>query len=737
VWAQPTPGASPSSGAGAPTEKAAKPPDLVSAGKAPKTESKRDVVSAEPRSEIKAKPRPKSPKPSSKTAAKPKKGAKKPMNRRPGSNPGQPDEATRRIIAGSGNAAGKTAGQGAESGELRAIRELDQALFPRNKPVASSWPTDTLPRETVGPRVQASGMPPSVELSPLPGAEPAKDMSWLKGLTMPDIPVRWDARVVRYLEFYRNNPRGRSMVASWIKRSGRYSASIRRVLAEQGLPEDILWLALVESGFDPTIVSPAGAAGLWQFMPEGARIYGLTIDRWIDERLDPERATVAAARYLADLRQRFGGWELAFAAYNMGYGGLLASIRKYNTNDYWELARFEAGIPYETALYVPKIVAMAIVARNRAVFGVDDVELDPALQFDKVAVGSGVPVKTIAQASGASEKAIETLNPQILAMRTPPLSPDAKQDVNWVVRVPTGAGARAAKNLPKLAAEDPKLERYVVRWGESLDDIATQRGITRSALQSLNGLRKDEVARAGTVLFVPASPGIGAAAAANLVVEGPKAKPVVVVPSQTFSYADRRRVFYRVVPGDTLHEVSNAFSVTADDLRRWNLLDPSALLHEGMTLQLFVPLAQKLSKVLALEERDARILAAGTPEFFAHFEGQKGRARMEITAQTGDTWKSIAKRYGLSIGMIERINQKARSSALNPGDRVVVYVPSTSAPPAATPAVEDRSDIAVAGATPAGDAGGGDEVKPASVPAAAPAAPGAGARPASPAPQRP
>jgi membrane-bound lytic murein transglycosylase D len=228
------------------------------------------------------------------------------------------------------------------------MRDLDLALFPPS-PGAPAWPVDGVFALGQGePRVVASGMPPSRELGPLPSAEPAIDLSWLKQLEMPDIPVRWDARVVRYLEFYKNNPRGRSMVAGWIKKSGRYAASIRRVLREQALPEDILWLALVESGFDPTIQSPAGAAGLWQFMPDGARIYGLTVDRWIDERLDPERSTLAAAKYLADLRQRFGGWELAFAAYNMGYGGLLASIRKYNTNDYWELARYESGIPFET-----------------------------------------------------------------------------------------------------------------------------------------------------------------------------------------------------------------------------------------------------------------------------------------------------------------------------------------------------------------------------------------------------
>ena len=283
------------------------------------------------------------------------------------------------------------------------MRELDRALFPAPSPGAGApWAAEGTPLIDRGdPEVVASGMPPSPALV-APTPDVARDLSWLRRLTMPDVPVRWDARVVRYLEFYKNNPRGRSMVAGWIKKSGRYGGAIRRILRENNLPEDILWLSLVESGFDPTIHSPAGAAGLWQFMPEGARIYGLAVDRWVDERLDPERSTLAAARYLADLHTRFGSWELAFAAYNMGYGGLLASIRKYNTNDFWELSRLESGMPLETALYVPKIVAIAIVARNRAIFGVDDVELDPAASFDKVSVRPGVSLQSVALAAGTS-----------------------------------------------------------------------------------------------------------------------------------------------------------------------------------------------------------------------------------------------------------------------------------------------------------------------------------------------
>jgi membrane-bound lytic murein transglycosylase D len=649
-------------------------------------------------------------------AVKPKKGPKR-LARKAG-EPGEPDEATRHVIAGTATPPGKST---RESPELRAMRELDLALFPSSAPSAGPpWVADGIPLLDRGePKLSASGMPPSRELAPAPDAEPARDLSWLRQLDMPDIPVRWDARVVRYLEYYKNNPRGRGMVASWIKKSGRYGGSIRRILHEQGLPEDILWLALVESGFEPTISSPVGAAGLWQFMPEGARIYGLTVDRWVDERLDPERSTVAAARYLADLRQRFGGWELAFAAYNMGYGGLLASIRKYNTNDFWELSRLESGMPLETALYVPKIVAMAIVARNKAAFGCEDVELDPALSFDKVAVGSGVSLRSVALAAGAPLEQVEELNPFFTASRTPPLPLDAKADATWAVRVPPGTAPRAAKSIGKLTERDGKLTRYAVRWGETLEDIADARSTTRGTLQSLNGLRRDEMLRPGTVLFVPGSPGVGAAAAAHLVAEGPKAQPVVVVPGQAFSYPERQRLFYRVVPGDTARALADVFSVTADELCRWNQLDPGAALHEGMTLQVYAPKDRTFDDVRVLAEKDARVLPAGSREFFAYFEAQRGRKRVELVAREGDTWRSIAKRYGLTMGQLERINQRARSSTLSPGDKLVVYVPSSRAPEAtAAEKRESKPDVAVAVAQPASDEAGAkedDATKPATL----------------------
>ncbi|WP_437601464.1 transglycosylase SLT domain-containing protein [Sorangium sp. So ce590] len=662
----------------------------------------------------------------------PKKGATK-IPRKAG-EPGVPDAAARRVIAGTATPAGASV---AESPELRTMRDIDLALFPGATPSAGpAWPVDgTLLLGAGEPRLEASGLPPSgLPVAPAMSEE-TRDISWLRQLDLPEIPVRWDGRVVRYLEYYKDDPRGRSAVVTWIKRSGRYGAAIRRVLREQGLPEDLLWLSLVESGFDPTIHSPAGAAGLWQFMPEGARIYGLTVDRWVDERLDPERSTLAAARYLSDLRRRFGGWELAFAAYNMGYGGLLASIRKYNTNDFWELSRLEAGMPLETALYVPKILAIAIVARNLKVFGCDDVELDPAVTFDKISLGSGISLQSVAAAAGAGAPEIEALNPQLVAKRTPPLPVDAKEQARWEVRVPAGAGARAAKSMPRLLEREPKLERYLVRWGESLDDIATFRGTTRWTLQTLNGLRPGEPVRPGALLFVPAAAGVGVAAAEHLLANGAplssEAKPVVVVPAQRFSYEGRRRVFYRVVAGDALRELAAVMSVTPDEICRWNTLAPGASLHEGMTLQLFVPRSHRYDGVFLLDEAGARVLEVGSEEFFAHFEALKGRKRIEIAVREGDTFSKLASRYGLSVGSLERINQRSRRSPLMPGDRLVVYVP-TSRPDEPAPVEPREDEVRVASAQAAGVVDDGDKaaaaepVKPAVL--MAPAAPAEAAR---------
>ncbi len=633
------------------------------------------------------------PLPAAPAKAAPKKPVAKPAH--PVSSRNRPsDAATRHLVA-----AGPTIDDvalGADSPELRSLREAERELFPSATPsLGDSWPTELpSPLSATGdaPRVHASGLPPTPSPSLPPTAVGGHDLAWLSQLTMPDLPVRWDARVVRYLEFFKDDPRGRQVLQTWMRRSGRYRDVVRRTLRKKGLPEDLLWLSMIESGFDPVVRSAAGAMGLWQFMPDTARAYGLSIDRWSDQRLSPEAATEAAADFLSDLHRRFGGWELAIAAYNMGYWGVAGSIRKYNTNDFWAMSRLECALPWETTLYVPKILAAAIVGRNPHVFGLDDIVVDAPLEGEPALVPPATSLASVAQAAGCTTKEIEQLNPELRASRTPPAQPTggapASAPLSCSVKVPTGRAALVAVSLAKQHKDQPLPERYVVRFGESLEQIAATHGTTLAKLVDLNAIAAGEVVRGGTVLLVPppstsasalkpqaVNPTLAAMAASSGAAAAKDDKQAVaVVPADIFVYPDRRRVFYRVLVGDTIREIADTFHVTIDEVRRWNDLDPAARLQEGMTIQLFVPTDADLKSTVVLGENDVRVLPVGSDEFFAYWESLKGRKRITVTAGAGDTLTMLGNRYGMTPGMMERINHRNRGEKLSAGDSVVVYV---------------------------------------------------------------
>ncbi|RYZ66633.1 MAG: LysM peptidoglycan-binding domain-containing protein, partial [Proteobacteria bacterium] len=507
------------------------------------------------------------------------------------------------------------------------------------------------------------------------------------------LPIVWNPRIVRYVEFFTQDPRGRSSITVFARRAGRYEQRIRSVFRQKGLPEDLLWLSMVESAHDPRAKSPVGAAGLWQFMPETGKVYGLTQDRWADQRFNPVAATEAAAALLSDLKRRFGTWDLAMASYNMGYGGIVGLLRRYNTNDYWALSELEGGLPWETTLYVPKILALAVVMKNLEVFGFKDLARDAAVEGDDVTVPPQTLLSTVAQAAGVNVKEIEVLNPELRAGRTPPEAP-------YVVKVPRGKAEGTQNALSKKGSST--LDRYVVRAGETLPEIAARFGVTAVALGDLNKLVAAEGLRPGTVLLLPK----GARAidgAEILAAEG----TTVVVPQEAFAYPDRKRVFYRIVTGDTLKDLATRFGVTMDDLRRWNVLDPDARLHDGMTLQVFVPKGQDLASVAVVDAKDVRIVAVGTPDFFTLWES-KGRTREVVTAKAGDTLESIGSAHGVSPGLMERINRKGRKDPLQAGEQVVLYLEAKgTAPKSDAPGSESTSKAKTdpgAGLEPLGDA---------------------------------
>jgi membrane-bound lytic murein transglycosylase D len=541
--------------------------------------------------------------------------------------------------------------QEVESPELKALRLAEEELFSKDEPDD--------PREAKSPVDAVFEAPPaSIELN---GKH--VDLAFLKGLELPSLPVRWDRRVIEYLLFFKDDPRGRELAAGWVKRRERFGPMIRRVLDEHGLPADLQYVAMIESGYDPSARSQVDAWGMWQFMQQPGSSYGLRIDRWVDERLDPERSTRAASRFMRDLYDRFGSWELAFAAYNMGYGGLLRAIKKYNSNDYWLLSHLEAGLPFETSLYVSKITAMAIVGHNPERFGFKDLVMERPRAMAKVDVSAGTALDELAAAAGITVDQLRLYNPHLKQSRTPP-----GEDVQ--VYVPREQQVQFAQRWAARKAGSGVLP-YTVRLGEGLEELAKRADISVDKLRALNELALDEKIKPGITLFVPAQ----ATPTKDLV------EPMVAtVPAREFAYPDRKHVFYRVGIEDDASKVAQFFEVTQDELLSWNNLSLGASLQPGMLLQLFVAPEVDLKQAVVYEPKEVRILELGSDEFFAYHEAQRGRVRVRYRVQQGDTLSSLGQRFDLTPGSLGRINQFPSDRALRAGETMVVYAPKGDVP---------------------------------------------------------
>jgi membrane-bound lytic murein transglycosylase D len=564
-----------------------------------------------------------------------------------------------------------------ETPELRALRRFEEEAFPHHGgSMPSPLPSDDTPKSLppgLEGRWGGTGDIPRELRSPERGAlptAPKPTLEWLRQLAPPELPVRWEPQVIRYLEFFKNDPKGRAIVTTWLRRMGRYQAIIEHKLDEQGLPRDLIYLAMIESGFDPGATSQKAAGGVWQFIPAAARAYGLEVSHWVDARRDPERAAEAAARLLKDLYVRFGSWPLAFAAYNAGYGAILRSIARFNSNDFWELARHEAGLPWETTLYVPKILAAAIIGHNLKAFGFADIAQDPPWEFDRVEVPSGVSFASLARSAGTKPDVIEDLNPEFVAGRVPP------DRGSVVLRVPLGSASMFAKAANDARGGD-RLQPVVLRFGETLDDVAKARSCSVRELKRINAVTDTAELRGGMTILVPArtpptTPAVASDDADDTI--------LVAVPDRAFSQTGRERIFYRTRDGDTLADIAGVFDVTPDNIVEWNNIDPDAKLQPKLILQIFVREGFDRTGVMLLDSDKIRVVTLGSEEFLELEAARRGKTRLFYSARSGDTLGKIAKRYGLAPGDLARVNRLSATSELTEGQKVVVYSPTPELP---------------------------------------------------------
>ena len=321
----------------------------------------------------------------------------------------------------------------------------------------------------------------------------------------PAYPVQFNEHVRFFLDRFQTGYR-RAITESRLARSGRYLPMIMDIFKEKGLPEELVFTAMIESGFNPVAVSRAGAKGLWQFMAPTARLYGLRVDRWLDERLDPEKSTVAAANYLRDLYTVFGSWDLAQAAYNAGEVRVQQAIQGSGTRDFWVLHRRSPYLLPETKNFVPAIHAATLIGRQPEQYGFTVVPEEPE-RYDVVTVPKGTRLMRLAGLSGVALADLEQLNPELWQKQTPP-------DAPYELKIPLGTAAAmqaaveldtASRRVASRVPSAPRAGVYVVQAGDTVWRIARQHGVSAVQLARWNGLEHPDRIFPGERLRVTAS----------------------------------------------------------------------------------------------------------------------------------------------------------------------------------------------------------------------------------------
>ena len=451
--------------------------------------------------------------------------------------------------------------------------------------------------------------------------------------THSDLPLMMTDQVAGYINYF--STRGRPTLEHGLTLSGRYRELIEGILKEEGVPQDLIYVAQAESGFHPYAVSRAGARGIWQFMGSRARAYNLHHDLWVDDRQDPEKSTRAAARHLKDLYNQFGDWYLAMAAYNSGPGRVQSAVKRTGYADFWELYRRNV-LPRETRNYVPIIVAVTIMAKNPSQYGLQTVIPDPPMKYDTVRINYTVDLRLVAECIDVQPSELQELNPSLLRMTTP------KSHFDLHLLVGTGEKYQAA-----IAAIPEGMRvswRYhTVASGETLMSLARTYRTPMKTIATANQLDISDTLEAGAKLVIPIAPGRHNGG-----------------DGQTYA---RRLTVYRVRKNDTLESVSNNLGIAPATIRRWNRMKGDSLAgHRVLYVHLPVsPTVTAADHHPSPKSRHNSELA----------ETKSGTA-VHHTVKRGETLYSIANNYKTSVKAIKQTN--ANVATLRPG--MVLVIPA-------------------------------------------------------------
>jgi membrane-bound lytic murein transglycosylase D len=513
------------------------------------------------------------------------------------------------------------------SEEFAAFREGDG--FSEQK--AEVAPIDEMPE--IGEPVPGS-------LDPKLAAGAAREIA----LVPHDLPLTVNEYVLAYLNFFQT-PRGRAIVESGLRRAGRYRPMIERVLDEEGLPRDLIYLAQAESAFQPTAASRARCVGIWQFAAWRGHEYGLERNWWIDERQDPEKSTRAAAHHLHDLYDEFGDWYLAMAAYDTGPGNVQKAIERTGYADFWELYKRNVLIK-ETRNYVPIILALALVAKDPQRYGIQ-VTPEPYQETDRVKPGGPIDLRLVAETIDVDVQTLRAMNPVLLRMVTP-------SDPNFELRLPAGTADRFLAEIASIPPEKwVTWRRHRVEEGETLTLIARAFHLTPAAIADANGLDIHARLEAGQKLIIPAT-----------------------APSEP---ALGKLTYYRVRKGDTVESVAEENSVSAADVVKWNHLTSQKLVR-GTRLRVYPgglgvqspPASRTKQPVPAAAPLSAKPPA---PQPFAPVSGAATGGPVTHKVVQGETLWSIAQAYHTTAEALRSTNHFLFTRPLQVGDLLTILPP--------------------------------------------------------------
>ena len=445
-----------------------------------------------------------------------------------------------------------------------------------------------------------------------------------------DFPLSEHARVDKLIKRYSGS--SKKMFGRWLERAGRYIPKIQMVFADEGVPLDLAYLAMIESGFNVRAYSWAHAAGPWQFIESTGRLYGLTNDWWQDGRLNLERSTRAAAKHLKYLHKRFDGdWYLAVAAYNAGGGKVRKAVRKGGSRDFWVLTEGHV-LRDETKNYLPKLLASLSIVKNLEAYGFADLNFEQPLEYETVTLKTSTDLEIIARFCGISYQELKELNPELKRWCTPPGVKDYR------LQVPFGR----SEQVLSLYAQLPKNQRaryyrHQIKSGDTLQGLARKYRIRVDDIVAMNSIKNPRSLQIGHNLILPLKEGF-TKLPANALAD---------------SYVRSRRRTYKVRSGDSLWSISRRFNVSQKELRVWNKLGWSNLLRPGQVLAVSRSGVRATTKVKA----------------------QNGPSqKLVYKVVSGDTLWDISRQFAVTTDQIRRWNKLSHSHILQPGQKLTLNV---------------------------------------------------------------